>query len=134
MIITTSAKIEGKRIVKTIGLVKGSTIRAKHLGKDVIAGLRSVVGGEIPVHPAMGKDQQGILLAAVDIFWDKDIAVKLDRIFGSHGRWIFHMGIGRTGDAHLVHMAHVADAMKPEHVVDEFLHNVHTVIVIWVAE
>ena len=47
MIITTTNQIEGKRIVKTIGIVKGSTIRARHLGKDIMAGLRGVIGGEI---------------------------------------------------------------------------------------
>jgi len=47
MIIVTTDRIEGKRIVKTIGLVRGSTIRAKHLGKDIVAGLRGIVGGEI---------------------------------------------------------------------------------------
>ena len=47
MIITTSDQVEGKRITKTIGLVKGSTIRARHLGRDIMAGLRGVVGGEI---------------------------------------------------------------------------------------
>ncbi len=47
MIITTTEQIEGKKIVKTIGLVKGNTIRARHLGRDIMAGLRGVVGGEI---------------------------------------------------------------------------------------
>jgi len=47
MIITTSDQIEGRAIGKTVGLVKGSTIRARHLGKDIMAGLRGVVGGEI---------------------------------------------------------------------------------------
>jgi len=47
MIIVTTERIEGKHIVKTIGLVRGSTIRAKHLGKDIVAGLRGIVGGEI---------------------------------------------------------------------------------------
>jgi len=47
MIITTTDSIPGKRIVKTIGLVRGNTIRARHLGRDIIAGLRNVVGGEI---------------------------------------------------------------------------------------
>jgi uncharacterized protein YbjQ (UPF0145 family) len=53
MIITTSEKIEGKTIVKTIGLVKGSTIRARHLGRDIMAGLRGVVGGEISEYTKM---------------------------------------------------------------------------------
>ena len=47
MIITTSDQVEGKAITKTIGLVRGSTIRARHLGRDIMAGLRSLVGGEI---------------------------------------------------------------------------------------
>jgi len=53
MIITTSDQIEGKKVVKTIGLVKGSTIRARHLGRDIMAGLRGVVGGEISEYTKM---------------------------------------------------------------------------------
>jgi uncharacterized protein YbjQ (UPF0145 family) len=53
MIITTSAEIEGKAVTKTIGLVKGSTIRARHLGKDIMAGLRGMVGGEITEYTKM---------------------------------------------------------------------------------
>jgi len=53
MIVTTSGQIEGKTIAKTIGLVKGSTIRARHLGKDIMAGLRGVVGGEITEYTKM---------------------------------------------------------------------------------
>ncbi len=47
MIVIASSEIAGKKIVKTIGLVKGNTIRARHLGKDIIAGLKNMVGGEI---------------------------------------------------------------------------------------
>jgi uncharacterized protein YbjQ (UPF0145 family) len=47
MIIVTSDHIEGKRIAKTLGLVRGNTIRARHLGRDIVAGLRGIVGGEI---------------------------------------------------------------------------------------
>ena len=53
MIITTSAQIEGKNIVKTTGLVKGSTIRARHMGRDFMAGLRGIVGGEITEYTKM---------------------------------------------------------------------------------
>ncbi len=53
MIITTSDQVEGKKIVKTIGLVKGSTIRARHIGRDIMAGLRGVVGGEITEYTKM---------------------------------------------------------------------------------
>ena len=47
MIIVTSSVIEGKRIVKTLGMVKGSTIRARHIGRDITAGLRGIIGGEV---------------------------------------------------------------------------------------
>ena len=47
MIITTSENVAGQRIVRTVGLVRGNTIRARHLGKDIMAGFRGMVGGEI---------------------------------------------------------------------------------------
>lgn len=47
MITATTDTIQGKKIVKTIGLVRGNTIRARHVGRDIIAGLRNLVGGEI---------------------------------------------------------------------------------------
>ena len=53
MIIATTASVEGQTIRKTIGLAKGSTIRARHLGKDIMAGLRGVVGGEISEYTKM---------------------------------------------------------------------------------
>jgi uncharacterized protein YbjQ (UPF0145 family) len=53
VIISTSAQIEGKAIAKTIGLVKGNTIRARHIGKDIMAGLRGMVGGEISEYTKM---------------------------------------------------------------------------------
>ena len=47
MIIVTSETITGKRIVRTLGLVRGNTVRARHIGRDIMAGLRNIVGGEI---------------------------------------------------------------------------------------
>ena len=47
MIIVTSENIARHRIVKTLGLVRGNTVRARHVGKDIMAGLRTIVGGEI---------------------------------------------------------------------------------------
>ena len=47
MILVSSPNIPEKKVVKTLGLVKGNTIRARHIGKDIIAGLRAVVGGEL---------------------------------------------------------------------------------------
>jgi uncharacterized protein YbjQ (UPF0145 family) len=53
MIITNSDCVEGRSIVKTIGLVRGNTIRARHVGKDIMAGLRGIVGGEISDYTEM---------------------------------------------------------------------------------
>lgn len=47
MIITNIETVPGKSIVEHFGLVSGSTIRAKHLGKDLMAGLKNLVGGEL---------------------------------------------------------------------------------------
>ncbi|MEM7277659.1 MAG: YbjQ family protein [Pseudomonadota bacterium] len=47
MIVVTSETIAGKRIVKTMGLVRGNTVRARHIGKDIMASLRNIVGGEV---------------------------------------------------------------------------------------
>lgn len=47
MIVVTTHKIEGKKIIRVLGLVRGNTIRARHLGRDILAGLRNLVGGEI---------------------------------------------------------------------------------------
>jgi uncharacterized protein YbjQ (UPF0145 family) len=53
MIVTPSATVPGKRIVRSHGLVYGNTIRARHLGKDILAGLKSIVGGEIGEYTKM---------------------------------------------------------------------------------
>jgi len=53
MMIVTADKIEGKRVVKTLGLVRGNTIRARHLGHDIKASLVNLVGGEITDYTKM---------------------------------------------------------------------------------
>ena len=47
MIIVTANNVAGKRIVRTLGLVRGNTIRARHIGKDIMAAFRNIVGGEV---------------------------------------------------------------------------------------
>ena len=47
MLIVTTFEVPNKRIVETLGIGKGNTIRARHIGKDIMAGLRGVVGGEL---------------------------------------------------------------------------------------
>jgi uncharacterized protein YbjQ (UPF0145 family) len=53
MIVVTTEQVEGKRIVETLGLVRGSTIRARHVGRDIMAGLRNIVGGEVKDYTVM---------------------------------------------------------------------------------
>ena len=53
MIMVTTDFIPGKTIKKTFGLVRGNTIRARHLGRDIIAFLRNIVGGEITDYTKM---------------------------------------------------------------------------------
>lgn len=47
MIVITSDVVTDKRIARTLGLVRGNTIRARHIGKDIVALLRGIVGGEV---------------------------------------------------------------------------------------
>jgi len=47
MIIVNTETVPGQRIVELKGLVQGNTIRAKHVGRDMMAGLKNLVGGEL---------------------------------------------------------------------------------------
>jgi uncharacterized protein YbjQ (UPF0145 family) len=47
MLITNVETIPGKKIVKLFGLVSGSTVRAKHVGRDIMAGMKNIFGGEL---------------------------------------------------------------------------------------
>ena len=53
MILATTESISGKRITKILGLVRGNTIRARHLGRDIMAGFKNIVGGEITDYTKM---------------------------------------------------------------------------------
>jgi uncharacterized protein YbjQ (UPF0145 family) len=53
MIMVTSDEIPGKKVIKVLGLVRGNTIRARHLGRDIMAVLRGMVGGEITDYTKM---------------------------------------------------------------------------------
>jgi uncharacterized protein YbjQ (UPF0145 family) len=53
MIVTTTSEVPGFRVTRTLGLVRGNTIRTKHLGKDILAVLKSLVGGEIREYTQM---------------------------------------------------------------------------------
>jgi uncharacterized protein YbjQ (UPF0145 family) len=53
MIISTSSTIAGRPVEKTIGVVRGNTIRARHLGRDILAAFKMLIGGEIEDYTKM---------------------------------------------------------------------------------
>ena len=53
MIMVSSDEIPGRRIIKTLGLVRGNTIRTRHIGRDIMAKLRGIIGGEIVEYTKM---------------------------------------------------------------------------------
>ena len=56
IIITNTEAIPGKRIVAQLGMVQGSTVRAKHVGRDIMAGLKNIVGGELKGYTELLED------------------------------------------------------------------------------
>ena len=53
MLVTTQDEFADHEITETLGIVRGNTIRARHVGKDILAGLRTIVGGEITEYTKM---------------------------------------------------------------------------------
>lgn len=56
ILLTTLDGVPGYRVAQVLGVVKGSTVRTRHLGKDLLAGLRNLVGGEILEYTEMLKE------------------------------------------------------------------------------
>jgi len=63
MLITNTESIPGKEIVEILGLAKGNTVRAKWFGKDILAGLRNLVGGELIEYTEMLTESREIALS-----------------------------------------------------------------------
>ena len=53
MIVTTSNEVPGKKVIEILGVVKGNTVRARNIGRDIGAGLKSIVGGEVKTYTEM---------------------------------------------------------------------------------
>ncbi|HHH80133.1 MAG TPA: YbjQ family protein [Thermoplasmatales archaeon] len=62
MIVVNTDFIQGKEIKEVLGLVRGNTVQAKHIGKDIVAGFRQVVGGEIKEYTEMLSEAREIAL------------------------------------------------------------------------
>ena len=66
MLILTTESVPGKKIKEVVGLVKGSTIRAKHIGKDIGAGFKQLVGGELTGYDEMLTEARKIATISVN--------------------------------------------------------------------
>ena len=77
MITVTTDFIQGKKVKETLGLVKGNTIQAKSIGKDIKAGLRHVAGGEIKEYTEMLAESREIALKRME---EKAEALQADAV------------------------------------------------------
>jgi len=66
MLVVNTSEVAGKKIKKTLGVVRGSTIRAKHVGRDIMAGLKSIVGGELKGYTEMIEDARKQAVARME--------------------------------------------------------------------
>ncbi len=58
MILTNTETVPGRKIVEHFGLVSGNTVRAKHVGRDILAGLKNIVGGELKGYTELLQDSR----------------------------------------------------------------------------
>ncbi len=66
MLISNLELIPGKKIVQHLGLVQGSTVRAKHVGRDIMAGLKNVFGGELKGYTELLEDSRKEALQRIE--------------------------------------------------------------------
>jgi len=81
MIVTTGNEVPGKRIVKILRVVKGSTVRARNIGRDIGAGFKSIIGGEVKTYTEMTMNARDeaynrMVNEAVDLKADAVIGVR----------------------------------------------------------
>ena len=60
MLLVTTEDIKGKTITETLGMVKGEIVESKHIGKDFMAGVKTIVGGEVKSYTEMIRDSRKI--------------------------------------------------------------------------
>ncbi|WP_172294869.1 YbjQ family protein [Pseudoruegeria sp. HB172150] len=82
VLLVTTDGIPGREVAEVLGLVRGSTVRAKHVGTDIVAGLRNLVGGEVREYASLlaGSREQAIdrmIDEAIQLGADAVIAVRL---------------------------------------------------------
>lgn len=80
MIVTTGNEIPGKKIIEVLGVVKGSTVRARNIGRDIGAGLRSIVGGEVKTYTEMTQNARD---EAYNRMVNEAVSMKANAIIGA---------------------------------------------------
>lgn len=83
MLLATTSEIAGRRIAATLGMARGSTVRSKHVGTDIVAGLKNFVGGEMKGYSSLmaGAREQAIdrmVADARDMGADAVVAVRFE--------------------------------------------------------
>jgi len=58
IIVATTEEIPGKKVVKVLGVVRGNTVRARNIGRDIGAGFKNIIGGEIKTYTEMISDSR----------------------------------------------------------------------------
>ena len=79
IIVTTGNEVPGKKIVKIIEVVKGSTVRARNIGRDIGAGFKSIVGGEVKTYTEMTQNARD---EAYNRMVNEALDLKADAIIG----------------------------------------------------
>lgn len=79
MILVTTTEIPGQRVTRSLGLVRGNTIRARHLGRDVVAAMRNIAGGEVREYTKMLAEARE---QAIDRMTEEARALGADAVVG----------------------------------------------------
>ena len=81
IIVTTGEEVPGKKIAQILGVVRGSTVRARNIGRDIGAGFKNLVGGEIKTYTDMANNARDeafnrMVNAAIDLGADAVIGTR----------------------------------------------------------
>ena len=79
IIVTTGNEVPGKKIINVLGVVKGSTVRARNIGRDIGAGFKNIIGGEIKTYTEMTKNSRD---EAYNRMVNEALDLKADAIIG----------------------------------------------------
>lgn len=79
LILTTTEEVPGRKIIEVLGVVKGSTVRARNIGRDIGAGLKNIVGGEIKTYTEMAENSRD---EAFNRMVNRAIELEADAVIG----------------------------------------------------